>query len=168
MDIIIEILDEVINYSIFFYKDEIIEIKHIDKYIEYLYKNINYDFCDSYFEKFFSINNIDDVINIKDYLFRLAKGFQITNSIMISAIIYLERLDVNINIYNIHILLLISLLLSSKFLEDFNYKNKYWSKYGYINITTLNRLEKLYLKKIKNNLFIHTNQFYNKYKIIFQ
>ena len=72
---------------------------------------------------------------------------------MISAIIYMERLEIDINRYNIHILILISLLLSSKFLEDLHYKNKCWSKYGGISLYRLNKLEILYLVKIKNNLF---------------
>jgi hypothetical protein len=168
MDIIKETLDNIINYSLFFNKDEYIEKEHIDKYIDYLYKNINNNFCDSFFEKNFSIKNVNDVINIKDYLFKLTNGFQITNSMMISAIIYLERLEINLNIYNIHILLLISLLLSSKFLEDLYYKNKYWAKYGGINLAKFNRLEILYLIKIKNNLFIHANEFYTKFNMIFQ
>ena len=86
---------------------------------------------------------------------------------MISAIIYLERLNIYINKYNIHKLLLISLLLSSKFLEDIYYNNKYWSKCGGISLDTINKLEKLYLIKIDNNLFIHTIEFIDKFNEIF-
>ena len=80
---------------------------------------------------------------------------------------YLERLQMNINIYNIHKLLLVSLLLSSKFLEDENYKNIYWARYGGISLIDLNKLEKFYLIKIKNSLYIHTIEFYNQFNKIF-
>lgn len=166
MDIIKDILDDIINYSLFFYHDEIIE-EHLIKYINYLEKKINNNFCESYFEKIFSIVIIKEVMSIKDYLNKLIKGLEITNSIMISAIIYLERLEIDLNIYNIHKLLLISLILSSKFLEDLYYKNKCWAKYVGMSLTRLNRLEILYLVKIKNNLFIYNYEFFDKFNQIF-
>jgi hypothetical protein len=87
---------------------------------------------------------------------------------MIGAIIYLERLNICVNKYNIHKLLLISLLLSSKFLEDIIFNNKYWARCGGVSLKTINRLEKIFLIKIKNNLYIHTNEFYNKFVEILQ
>jgi hypothetical protein len=167
MDIVKEILDNIINYSIFFNDDENIKNEYIEKYIIYLQKKINNNFCDSFFEKSFSIKNVNDVISIKDYLKKLIIKLQISNSVIISSIIYLERLNIDINIYNIHIVLLISLLLSSKFLEDLFYNNNYWSLYGGISLDRLNKLEKFYLIKIKNKLFIHFNEFYEKFNEIF-
>jgi len=167
MDIVKDILDNIINYSLFFNNDVIVEEDHLEKYVLYLQKKINNNYSDLYFEKKFSILHIDDVITVEDYLNRLITSFSINNAVIISAIIYLERLQMNINIYNIHKLLLVSLLLSSKFLEDENYKNIYWAKYGGISLIDLNKLEKLYLIKIKNNLYIHTIEFYNKFNEIF-
>jgi hypothetical protein len=167
MDIVKNILDNIINYSLFFLDDEIIKEEQLDKYIIYLNKKINNNNCNLFFEEHFSIINVDGIITLRDYINRLFIGFNISNSIMIGAIIYLERLDIHINIYNIHKLILISLLLSSKFLEDLTYKNKYWAKYGGLSIARLNKLEIIYLKKIKNNLFIHTNEFYDKFNDIY-
>jgi len=167
MDIVTEILDNIINYSLFFYDDETVKKEQLEKYIMYIKKNINNNFCNLYFEKNFSIFHIDDVITIEDYLYKIISSLSITNSIMISAIIYLERLQIDINIFNIHKLLLISILISSKFVEDENYKNKYWSRIGGISILTLNKLEALYLVKIKYNLFIYTSEFYDKFNKIF-
>jgi hypothetical protein len=167
MDIVKDILDNIINYSLFFNNDVIVEEDHLEKYVLYLYKKINNNYSDLYFEKHFSIQHIDDVITVEDYLNRLITSFSINNAVIISAIIYLERLQMNINIYNIHKLLLVSLLLSSKFLEDENYKNIYWARYGGISLADLNKLEKLYLIKIKNSLYIHTIEFYNKFNEIF-
>ena len=167
MDIVKNILDDIINYSLFFYDDEIVEEEHLEKYIIYLNKKIKNNFCNLYFENNFNIKNINDVMTIEEYLNRLIVTFGISNSIMISAIIYLEKLHIDINIYNIHKLLLISLLLSSKFLEDSIYKNKYWASYGGISLETLNKLEKLYLIKINYYLFIHTFEFIDKFNEIF-
>ena len=167
MNIIKDILNEIINYSLFFYDDEIVEEEHLEKYIIYLNKKIKNNYCDLYFENNFNIKHIDSVITIKEYLNRLIISFGISNSIMIGAIIYLDKLHIDINIYNIHKLLLISLLLSSKFLEDLFYKNKYWASHGGISLDVLNKLEKLYLIKIDNNLFIYTIEFIDKFNEIF-
>jgi hypothetical protein len=167
MDIIKDILDDIINYSLFFNNDEIIEKENVKKYTNYLEKKINKNYCESYFEQFFSITNID-VITLEDYLQKLIKVLCINNSVMISAFIYLERLNINLNSHNIHLLLLVSLLLSSKFVEDLYYNNKYWAKYGGISLSKLNRLEKIYLIKIKNNLFINITEFYDKFNKIFK
>jgi hypothetical protein len=167
MNIVKDILDNIINYSLFFYKDEIVEEDHLEKYIIYLNKKINHNYCDLYFENIFSIKDVDDIITLEEYINRLVVNCNISNSIMIGAIIYLERLNIYINKYNIHKLLLISLLLSSKFLEDIIFNNNYWARCGGINLKTINRLEKLFLIKIKNNLYIHTNEFYTKFNEIF-
>ena len=167
MDIVKDILDNIINYSLFFYNDELVEEEHIQKYIIYLNKKIKNDYCNLYFEKYFSIKDVDDIITLEEYINRLIISCGITNSMMISAIIYLERLHIYINKYNIHKLLLISLLLSSKFLEDIYYNNKFWSKCGGISLDTINKLEKLYLIKIDNNLFIHRLEFNDKFNEIF-
>lgn len=167
MDIVKDILDNIINYSLFFYDDEIVEEEHLEKYIIYLNKKIKNNFCNLYFENNFNIKHINDVMTIEEYLNRLIITFGISNSIMISAIIYLEKLHIDINIYNIHKLLLISLLLSSKFLEDSIYKNKYWASCGGISLDTLNKLEKLYLIKINYYLFINTFEFIDKFNEIF-
>ena len=163
MDIVKDILDNIINYTEFFINDFIVDKEHIEKYVLYLKKKIKNNFCNLYFEKNFSIIHIDSVITLEDYLDRLVKGLGITNTVMICAIIYLERLQADINIFTIHKLMLLSLLLSSKFVEDENYKNKHWSSFGGISLSMLNRLEKIYLIKIKNKLYIDTNEFYNKF-----
>jgi hypothetical protein len=163
MDIVKDILDNIINYTEFFINDFIVDEEHIEKYVLYLKKKINNNFCNLFFEKNFSILHVDNVITIEDYLIKLTKGLGITNTVMICAIIYLERLDIDINIFNIHKLMLVSLLISSKFVEDENYKNKHWSRFGGISLSMLNRLEKFYLIKIKNKLYIHTTEFYNKF-----
>ena len=163
MEIVKDILDNIINYTEFFINDFIVDKEHIEKYVLYLKKKIKNNFCNLYFEKNFSIIHIDSVITLEDYLDRLVKGLGITNTVMICAIIYLERLQADINIFTIHKLMLVSLLLSSKFVEDETYKNKYWSRIGGISLSILNRLEKFYLIKIKNNLYIHTTEFYNKF-----
>jgi hypothetical protein len=167
MDIVKDILDNIINYSLFFYNNETVEQEQLDKYIMYVKKKINNNYCYFNFEKKFSILHIDDIITLEDYINRLIKSFNINNSIMIGAIIYLERLNININIFNIHKILLISLLLSSKFIEDSNYKNKYWAHYGGISLDSLNKLEVLYLVKIQYNLYITTNEFIDKFVDIF-
>jgi hypothetical protein len=167
MDSVKDVLDNIINYSLFFYNDEIVE-EHLQKYIIYLNKKIKNDYCDLYFENYFSIQDVDDIITLEEYINRLVESCNISNSMMIGAIIYLERLNICVNKYNIHKLLLISLLLSSKFLEDIIFNNKYWARCGGVCLKTINRLEKIFLIKIKNNLYIHTNEFYNKFVEILQ
>ena len=166
--IIKDILDEIINFSLFFYNDEIIEKKHLDKYIIYLNKKINNKSNNnSKFENDYCIKNIDDIISITDYVDRLIVSLNLTNVIMITALIYIERLNINITNYNIHKLLLVSMLISSKYVEDDIFDNRYWSKCGGITISVLNKLEKNYLQKINYKLFIHNIDFMCKYNEIF-
>jgi len=167
MDIVKDILDNIINYSLFFYDDKTVEQEQLDKYIMYVKKKINNNYCDLYYEKKFSILHIDEIITIDDYINKLVIGLDLSNSIIIGSIIYLERLNINLNIFNIHKLLLISLLLSSKFIEDSNYKNKYWSRYGGLSLKSFNYLEAIYLIKIEYKLYITTNEFIDKFNDIF-
>ena len=166
--IITDILDEIINFSLFFYNDEIVEEEHLDKYIIYLNKKINNNSNNnSEFENDCCIKNIDDIISITDYINRLIISLNLTNVIMITSIIYIERLNINITNYNIHKLLLVSMLISSKYVEDVYFNNRYWSRCGGITISVLNKLEKNYLQKINYKLFIHTIDFMCKYNEIF-
>ena len=100
MDIVKDILDNIINYSLFFYNDEIVEKEHLEKYIMYVKKKINNNYCNLYFEKYFSIKHIDDVITIEEYINRLIINCRISNSIMICAIIYLEKNESNFGSVN--------------------------------------------------------------------
>ena len=102
MDDVKDILDNIINYSLFFNNDVIVEEDHLEKYVLYLQKKIKNNYSDLYFEKNFSILHIDNVIMIEDYLDRLIGSLSISNSVIICAIIYLERLQIDINIFNIH------------------------------------------------------------------
>jgi hypothetical protein len=58
------------------------------------------------------------------------------------------------NQYTSHRLILIILMLSSKFCEDSSYSNKEWGAIGGISLSNINNMEKTFLELIDYKLFI--------------
>ena len=135
----------------------------INQYNLYCYnteKNISYITQLNYF-------NSKDVpkISIKDYLIRIQRYSKCTNECLISSYIHLNYLinkkDLILTYYNIHRLLLISIMVCTKFYEDEFYDNKMWSSIGGISLNELNTLEIIYCQLIEYNLYISSLDFKN-------
>ena len=123
------------------------------------YKNEN-----NKLEKPFLIRNPS--ISIKDYLERLYKYTKMNSSTIILILIYIDRLC-NINkfkltYYNIHKLILSSMVVAIKYNEDEYYPMKIYAKLGGISKAEMCFLEYYFVTLIQFNLFI-TKELFDKY-----
>ncbi len=154
------------NISINIYEDSSINDNEIVKILNYYSKiSTNDDNYDTYFEKYFQ--TCDKTISIEDYIKRLISYLDITKNLIVVSSIYINRLKIKFNYNNFHKIILISLLIANKFLEDDNMNNKFWADCGGIPLLQLNKLEIKFLIKINYNLYIGEEEFYKKYDEIF-
>ena len=108
-------------------------------------------------------------ISIKDYLERLYKYCRINISTIILVLIYIDRIC-NINkfkltYYNIHKLILSSMVVAIKYNEESYYSIIFYAKIGGVSKTEMINLEYNFVTLIKFNLFVKEDLFkkYNDY-----
>ncbi|CAN4085307.1 unnamed protein product [Withania somnifera] len=85
-------------------------------------------------------------ISVQSYLERIFKYANCSPSCFIVAYIYLDRFSqrqplLPINSFNVHRLLITSVLVSAKFMDDILYNNSYYAKVGGISTREMNLLE---------------------------
>ncbi|KAL0397409.1 UNVERIFIED_CONTAM: Cyclin-U4-1 [Sesamum calycinum] len=85
-------------------------------------------------------------ISIQTYLERIFKYANCSPSCYIVAYVYLDRFTqrqpaLPINSFNVHRLLITSVMVSAKFMDDMYYNNAYYAKVGGISTTEMNFLE---------------------------
>ncbi|XVF54865.1 hypothetical protein PTKIN_Ptkin05aG0215400 [Pterospermum kingtungense] len=85
-------------------------------------------------------------ISIRSYLERIFKYANCSPSCFIVAYVYLDRFvqmqpSLPINSFNVHRLLITSVLVSAKFMDDIYYNNAYYAKVGGISTAEINLLE---------------------------
>ncbi|OAY48086.1 cyclin-U4-1 [Manihot esculenta] len=85
-------------------------------------------------------------ISIQSYLERIFKYANCSPSCFVVAYVYLDRFahkqpSFPINSFNVHRLLITSVLVSAKFLDDIYYNNAYYAKVGGISTAEMNLLE---------------------------
>ncbi|XVF49450.1 hypothetical protein PTKIN_Ptkin04bG0013100 [Pterospermum kingtungense] len=85
-------------------------------------------------------------ISIRSYLERIFKYANCSPSCFVVAYVYLDRFakmqpSLPINSFNVHRLLITSVLVSAKFMDDMYYNNAYYAKVGGISIIEMNLLE---------------------------
>ncbi|EAS03399.2 amine-terminal domain cyclin (macronuclear) [Tetrahymena thermophila SB210] len=98
-------------------------------------------------------------ISIKEYLARIARCSHCSQECFIFALIYVDRITERhqnfiINSYNIHRLLITSIMLATKFFDDRYYNNEYYAKVGGIGNQEINLLERDFLQLINFRLYI--------------
>ena len=108
-------------------------------------------------------------ISIKDYLTRLYKYSKINNSTIVLILIYIDKIcnfnNFKISYFNIHKLILASMLIAIKYNEDENYSLSFYSKLGGVSKNELSNLEYQFLvlihceAYIKEELFIKYNEY---------
>ena len=148
------------NISINIYDNEIVKI--LNYYSKISTNDDNYE---TYFEKYFQ--TCDKTISIEDYIKRLISYLDITKNLVVVSSIYINRLKIKFNYNNFHKIILISLLIANKFLEDDNMNNKFWSDCSGIPLQQFNKLEIKFLIKINYNLYIEEDEFSKQYDEIF-
>ena len=165
-----------VNKIILFYSDNIREITAITiiKNISELLENI----CDENTKNFkennpgenlnikpFLSKNIPQ-ISIKDYLERLYKHTKINCSTIILILIYIDRIcniqKFKLTYFNIHKLILASMIIANKFNEDEQYTTKFYSKLGGLPIAEIAFLEYNFFFLLNFNLFVK-DELYKKY-----
>ena len=112
------------------------------------------------------LSRIIPAISINDYLWRLYKYSKINSSTIILILIYIDRIcNINkfkITYYNIHKLILASMIIAIKYNEDEYYSIKIYAKLGGVAKAEINLLEYSFISLINFNLFV-TNELFNKY-----
>ena len=97
-------------------------------------------------------------ISIKNFLERICNLTKIENSTLILILIYIDRIcefnEIELNYFNIHKLIIASLIISIKYNEDFFYSNKIYAKICGISREEINKLEIEFLKLLEFNLFV--------------
>ena len=112
-------------------------------------------------ESFYSKNI--PLISIKDYLEHLYKYSKFNSSTIILILIYIDRIcNINkckLSYYNIHKLILGSMMVAIKYNEDEYYSSKFYAKIGGVTLAEICNLEYNFLSLINYNLFVNDNLF---------
>jgi len=111
----------------------------------------------------FNINGVC-LPKIKPYLTRIAYYTGCSEESLILSIIYIDRLVASnakfmVTSFNVHGLVLSSILLAVKFYDDLHYKNSHFGKVGGVTCKELNRLEIIFFKEIKYDLYVEKKQY---------
>ncbi|PHJ15757.1 cyclin2 related protein [Cystoisospora suis] len=107
-------------------------------------------------------------ISIHDYLERIAKYFGCSNECFVLSLVYIDRIlklhrDFNVSILNIHRLLITSVMLAAKFFDDVYYSNKHYARVGGVRTREINLLETQFLTLINYHLFVSPQE-YDQYR----
>ena len=108
-------------------------------------------------------------ISLYNYIYRIQKYSEMEDNTLILALIYIDRICCNnfiINYYNIHKIILISIVFAIKYNEDNYYTNSYYSKIGGIKINEFNALEKEFAQIIDFQFYVKKSLFDKYYKYI--
>ncbi len=115
--------------------------------------------------QFFSSKKIPS-ISIYDFLERIVKYSKIEKSTLVLIFIYIDQLcdmnNVDLTFYNIHKLILSSLVIAAKYNEDKYLSNDFYAKLGGITKKEINILEYQFLSLINFSLYI-SDEIYHKY-----
>ncbi|KAJ9678715.1 hypothetical protein PVL29_020794 [Vitis rotundifolia] len=105
-------------------------------------------------------------ISIQSYLERIFKYANCSPSCFIVAFIYLDRFSQSqpslpISSFNAHRLLITSVMVAAKFMDDMYYNNAYYAKVGGISRAEMNLLEVDFLFGLKFQLNVTPNGFHS-------
>ncbi|AES80488.1 putative cyclin [Medicago truncatula] len=103
-------------------------------------------------------------ISIQNYLERIFKYANCSPSCFIVAYVYLDRFtqrqpSLPINSFNVHRLLITSVMVAAKFMDDMYYNNAYYAKVGGITTIEMNFLELDFLFGLGFHLNVTPNTF---------
>ncbi|XVF06105.1 hypothetical protein REPUB_Repub06bG0019400 [Reevesia pubescens] len=105
-------------------------------------------------------------LSIGQYIKRIFKYSKCSNSCFVVAIIYidrfLQRMDAYLTSFNVHRLLITSVMVAAKFMDDQCNNNAYYAKVGGVSTEEMNGLEMKFLFSLDFRLHVTTDVF-NKY-----
>lgn len=110
-------------------------------------------------------------ITIDKYLDRIFKYANCSPACFVVAYIYIDRIlakhgDLHVTSLNVHRLLVTSVMLAAKFLDDAYFNNAYYAKVGGVTTSEMNRLELEFLFRIDFRLNVTTDVFFNYCKFL--
>ncbi|KAG8653868.1 cyclin-P3-1 [Manihot esculenta] len=102
-------------------------------------------------------------VSIRQYLDRIFKYSGCSPSCFVVAHIYVDRFiqstDVCLTSLNVHRLLITSVMVAAKFIDDAFFNNAYYAKVGGVSTAELNRLERKFLFSVDFRLHVNVNTF---------
>jgi len=103
-------------------------------------------------------------IGLASYMDRIVKYANCSDECFVCALIYIDRIiqtrtSFVISSFNIHRLLITSVMLSAKFMDDIYYNNAYYAKVGGVPTGEINGLELEFLFLINFTLFVQEDIF---------
>lgn len=119
---------------------------------------------------FFSVTKPD--IPVQTYVRRLVKYAQCSPSAFVVALVYMERLaktdsKLCVSHYNLNRLLITSVCVAAKFLDDRCYSNAHYARVGGIStVAEMNRLEINLVQLMKFKLFVDVSEYSHKEKVL--
>mmetsp|Transcript_6429 Transcript_6429/g.5986 ORF Transcript_6429/g.5986 Transcript_6429/m.5986 type:complete len:156 (+) Transcript_6429:3-470(+) len=106
----------------------------------------------------FDLRTVPD-IKLRDYIFRIMTMSKCIYRDLLAALVYVDTL-INrgvisgISLHNMHRLVALSIMTSTKFFDDVHYSNASWSKVVGIPLRELNNAETVFLQSIDFNVNI--------------
>ncbi|XVE77781.1 hypothetical protein DITRI_Ditri13aG0090400 [Diplodiscus trichospermus] len=102
-------------------------------------------------------------ISIQQYIDRIFKYAGCSPSCFLVAYIYVDRFiqqtDVQLTYLNVHRLLITSVMVAAKFIDDAFFNNAYYARVGGVSTAELNRLEMKFLFSLDFRLQVEVNTF---------
>ncbi|MED6107384.1 Cyclin-U2-1 [Stylosanthes scabra] len=111
----------------------------------------------------FDCREIPDM-TIQSYLERIFRYTRAGPSVYVVAYVYIDRFCQNnpgfrINARNVHRLLITTIMMASKYVEDMNYRNSYFARVGGLTTKELNKLELEFLFLMGFKLHVNVSVF---------
>ncbi|CAH2057919.1 unnamed protein product [Thlaspi arvense] len=111
----------------------------------------------------FDCREIPDM-TIQSYLERIFRYTKAGPSVYVVAYVYIDRFCQNnegfrISLTNVHRLLITTIMIASKYVEDMNYRNSYFAKVGGLETEDLNKLELEFLFLMGFKLHVNVSVF---------
>ncbi|XP_050265302.1 cyclin-P3-1 [Quercus robur] len=105
----------------------------------------------------------EPTLSIRQYIDRIFKYSGCSPSCFVVAHIYVDRFlqstEVHLTSLNVHRLLITSIMLAAKFIDDAFFNNAYYAKVGGVSTAELNRLEMKFLFSIDFRLQVSVEMF---------
>ena len=106
-------------------------------------------------------------VSIRTYLKRIKAHANCSDSVFVLALVYIDRVislqGMKIDALNVHRILITSIMLAAKFLDDLFYNNAFYAKLGGITLSEINSLEIELLKLLRFSLYVDSDT-YIKYE----
>ncbi|KAI3796682.1 hypothetical protein L1987_39361 [Smallanthus sonchifolius] len=111
----------------------------------------------------FDCNETPDM-TIQSYLERIFRYTRAGPSVYVVAYVYIDRFcqslpEFRISARNVHRLLITTIMVASKYVEDMNYRNSYFARVGGITTKEMNKLELQFLFLVNFKMHVNVSVF---------